>query len=174
MAIKAIDEVEKFFSNKDNEDPETKEKEKRIKDLAEKNLDKIIDLEVERRKKVLNQDVDRDKVKAEIEPQYVNPKRDLKFEKLGEHSPFFKIEPIAGVREVTINQDHNFFKRVWSNTRCTSFMKQILELLMFAIGESSLGASSDAKRWYYTEHIKIYTLTDKCLKTMNMMILQKT
>ena len=151
LAIKAIDEVEEFFSNKKNDDPEAEEKAKRIKELADKNLNQIIDLEVERRKKVLNQDIDKEKVRAEITPQFINPKRQLKFENLGEHSPFFRIEPIAGVRLVTINQDHNFFKRIWSNTRCTSFMKQILELLIFAIGESSLGASSDARRWYYVE-----------------------
>ena len=68
-----------------------------------------------------------------------------------EHAPFFRIRPVDGVREYYINKDHNFFKKIWMNPRCDDFMKESLKLLISAIGESSLGAADDGKRWYFTE-----------------------
>ena len=37
------------------------------------------------------------------------------------------------------------------NPRCDDFMKESLKLVISAIGESSLGAADDGKRWYFTE-----------------------
>ena len=95
--------------------------------------------------------MDREVVKAEITPQYSSSKRNFEFEEKDEHSPFFRIEPIAGVRNYYINKNHNFFKKIWMNSQCNDFMKESLKLIMSAIGESSLGASDAARLWYFEE-----------------------
>lgn len=150
-AIKAIDDSDKIL-NREGSDPTEERKKQRIDELAQKNLEKIIDLEVERRKKALKtENIDREKVKAEITPQYSSSKREFEFEEKDEHSPFFRIEPIAGVRKYYINKNHNFFKKIWMNPHCTDFMRETLKLIISAIGEASLGASDEAKRWYFEE-----------------------
>ena len=37
------------------------------------------------------------------------------------------------------------------NPRCDDFMKESLKLVISAIGESSLGAADEGRRWYFTE-----------------------
>ena len=91
--------------------------------------------------------IDREKVKAEISPQYASSKREFYYEDATEHAPFFRIRPVDGVREYYINKDHNFFKKIWMNPRCDDFMKESLKLLISAIGESSLGAADDAEEF---------------------------
>lgn len=164
-AVKAIDDADEIL-NRPGSDPIREKKNQRLEELAAKNLEKVIDLEVERRKKVLNQpDVDREVVKAEITPQYSSSKRNFEFEEKDEHSPFFRIEPIAGVRNYYINKNHNFFKKIWMNSQCNDFMKESLKLIMSAIGESSLGASDAARLWYYEEMSEwsrnLHVTTDK-------------
>ena len=150
-ALQAIDESDKVLERRGN-DPIEEQKQERIKELSEKNLNKVIDLEVERRKKDLKQEnIDREKVKAEITPQYSSSKREFKFEDKDEHSPFFRVHPVGGVREYYINRGHNFYKKIWTNPNCTDFMKETLKLIMSSIGEASLGASDDARRWYFEE-----------------------
>ena len=152
-AVKAIDESDNILNRPEN-DPVAKQKKQRIEELAEKNLEKIIDLEVERRKKALemnDEDIDKEKIRAEVTPQYVSSKRKFLYEDKDEHSPFFRIEPILGVRNYYINRSHNFYKKIWTNPLCTGFMKESLKLIMSAIGESSLGASDAARIWYYEE-----------------------
>ena len=150
-AIQAIDASDPIL-NREGSDPVHEKKKQRTEELAAKNLEKVIDLEVERRKKALNtEDVDREKVKAEITPQYASSKRNFNYEEAGEHAPFFRCNPVGGVREYFINKDHNFFKKIWMNPRCDDFMKESLKLLISAIGESSLGAADEGKRWYFTE-----------------------
>ena len=92
-----------------------------------------------------------EKVKAEITPQYSSSKRTFEYEEKDEHSPFFRIEPVGGVRKYFLNKNHNFFKKIWMNPLCTDFMKESLKLIISAIGETSLGASDDARRWYFEE-----------------------
>ena len=150
-AIKAIDDSDAIL-NREASDPITEQKKQRTEELASKNLEKVIDLEVERRKKILKTDnVDREKVKAEISPQYASSKRNFDFEEKGEHAPFFRCEPVGGVRNYWINKDHNFFKKLWMNPRCDDFMKESLKLVISAIGEASLGAADEGRRWYFTE-----------------------
>ena len=150
-AIKAIDDSDKIL-NREGSDPTEERKKQRADELAQKNLEKVIDLEIERRKKALKtNNIDREKVKAEITPQFSSSKREFEFEEKDEHSPFFRIEPIGGVRKYFINKNHNFFKKIWVNPHCTDFMRETLKLLMSAIGEASLGASDEAKRWYFEE-----------------------
>ena len=150
-AIKAIDDADKIF-DRPGGDPISEQKKQRVEELASKNLEKVIDLEVERRKKALKtDDVDREKVKAEITPQYSSSKRTFEYEEKDEHSPFFRIEPVGGVRKYYLNKNHNFFKKIWMNPLCTDFMKESLKLVISAIGETSLGASDDARRWYFEE-----------------------
>ena len=38
----------------------------------------------------------------------------LKFEDKDEHSPFFRVHPVGGVREYYINRGHNFYKKIWN------------------------------------------------------------
>ncbi len=150
-AIQAIDDSDKIL-NREGSDPVQEQKKQRTEELASKNLEKVIDLEVERRKKALNtEDIDKEKVRAEITPQYASSKRNFDYEEKGEHAPFFRCEPVGGVRNYWINKDHNFFKKIWMNPRCDDFMKESLKLMISAIGESSLGAADEGKRWYFTE-----------------------
>tara|TARA_Y100000816_G_C26097682_1_gene581187 strand:+ start:519 stop:2345 length:1827 start_codon:yes stop_codon:yes gene_type:complete len=150
-AIKAIDESDKIF-DRPGGDPVSEQRKQRIAELASKNLEKVIDLEVERRKKALNtDDIDREKVRAEITPQYSSAKRSFEYEEKDEHSPFFRVEPIAGVRKYYLNKNHNFFKKIWMNPLCTDFMRETLKLMISAIGETQLGAADDARKWYFEE-----------------------
>ena len=108
-AIQAIDASDPIL-NREGSDPVQEKKKQRTEELAAKNLEKVIDLEVERRKKALKtDDVDREKVKAEITPQYSSSKRTFEYEEKDEHSPFFRIEPVGGVRKYYLNKNHNLF-----------------------------------------------------------------
>ena len=149
-AINALDAADKILE-RGVLNPVDEKKQKMIEEIASKNLDKVIDLEVERRKQISNQPQDKEKIKAEIIPQYSDPKRIYNFEDTSEFNPFFRVKPIGSVREFYINKNHNFYKKIWLNPRCSDFMKETLKLIMSAIGESSLGATDDARRWYSKE-----------------------
>ncbi len=151
-AVQAIDEADKVLTRPGG-NPDQEHKKQRLEELASKNLEKVIDLEVERRKKSLNTDnVDKEKVRAEITPQYAAPKRMFEFEDdKTSTQPFFRIHPVGGVRYYYINKNHNFHKKIWINPNTTDFMRESMKLIISAIGEASLGATDEAKRWYFTE-----------------------
>ena len=77
-AVQAIDEADKVLTRPGG-NPDQEQKKQRLEELASKNLEKIIDLEV--KEKTLNTEkVDKEKVRAEITPQYASPKRIFEFE----------------------------------------------------------------------------------------------
>ena len=152
-AAQAIDAASDFFE-KNQTDPIQEQKRKRLAELAAKNLDDVINLEVERRKKKFGEDVDKEKVKAEITPLYTQSKTEFKFDNPGPNAPFFRVVPVGGKREYYINQDHSFFTKIWMNPRSNEFMRESLKLVIAAIGDEYVGAVEDGKRWYNYEMVE--------------------
>ena len=86
----------------------------------------------------------------EIELEFEkNPFR-VEYKSMGNHSPFFDINPLGDSKLVlVINKDHNFFSHVLSEA--SNDVRSNLELLLFSIGKAKSTARGQAKILYHTE-----------------------
>ena len=104
-------------------------------------------------KKKFGEDVDKEKVKAEITPLYTPVKLNLNLITLDQMHLSLELCQLVEKENIILIKII-VFKKIWMNPRSNEFMRESLKLVIAAIGDEYVGAVEDGKRWYNYEMVE--------------------